>query len=591
MTARFEADPVAGAQLEELEPRVAAVETAVAAETERAEDIEGGLRTDVDAAQAAAEAAQGSADDLAPLVGSASSSAAAAQSTANAAAAKSANLSDLASASTARTNLGLGSAATHAHGDYATAAQGTDARTPTAHKSSHAAGGTDALSPSDIGAATAAQGTKADGAALIASANLFADTQTIKKAGQQAVFQDGNGANLVSVNNIAGTTYAAGCEYFYGSNGLATGGLAWVQGIDVSASTPYRDWAFSKVKADGSVSDLDGMYMSNGGSGVPSSIGFGYAQPKDSGGNFRVKIAAGGTAGGDVAQGGLQVPFVTGQTGDALALGSSNDAQTAFRVRYDGTTIVKATPQANKTCTDGTTATNTTVTSATIGFAAEDVGAHIAGTGIPAGAYITAVASATSCTISDAATATASGLSLTVYGRSFQHRANSALPFVTATNGSGGGALVINTPLVGIGPGAGGVPTANLDVVTNGSNNCTFKVRTRAYGSFQILASGSGNGDVTLATQNNTPLNLGTNSVNWLRITTGGDTIIGGGAKSTPAEAATNATVGFAYLPSVNGTPTGAPAAVTGGVPFCIDRSGSKLWAYIGGAWKSVAVA
>lgn len=151
--------------------------------------------------------------------------------------------------------------------------------------------------------------------------------------------------------------------------------------------------------------------------------------------------------------------------------------------------------------------------------------------------------------------------------------------------------MIFNSGLVGIGPGAGAVPTATVDVVVNSTNSATLKVRTKSWGSFQILANGSSPGDVTLATQNGTPLNLGTNAVNWLRITTGGDTIIGGGAKATPAEMATSATAGFAYMPSVNGTPSGAPAAVTGGIPFCIDRSGSKLWAYIGGAWKSVAVA
>ena len=80
-----------------------------------------------------------------------------------------------------------------------------------------------------------------------------------------------------------------------------------------------------------------------------------------------------------------------------------------------GVWSVVAPANMGRTVADGTTASNTTVTSATAAFASPaDVGANIAGPGIPSGATITQVNSATSVTISVAATATASSLALTI---------------------------------------------------------------------------------------------------------------------------------------------------------------------------------
>ncbi|MFI2620410.1 hypothetical protein [Streptomyces sp. NPDC018584] len=77
---------------------------------------------------------------------------------------KTLDLSDLASVPTARSNLGLGGAATLNVGTTAgTVAAGDDSRlsntrTPTAHASTHASGGTDPVTPAAIGALTQSQG-------------------------------------------------------------------------------------------------------------------------------------------------------------------------------------------------------------------------------------------------------------------------------------------------------------------------------------------------------------------------------------------------------------------------------------------------
>jgi hypothetical protein len=70
------------------------------------------------------------------------------------------------------------------------------------------------------------------------------------------------------------------------------------------------------------------------------------------------------------------------------------------------------------------------------------------------------------------------------------------------------------------------------------------------------------------------------------RIDINGNNILG-----TSAALGTTATDGFTYLPSCAGAPTGVPTAVTGMVPTVIDTTNSKLYCYIGGAWKSVLLA
>ncbi len=68
-----------------------------------------------------------------------------------------------------------------------------------------------------------------------------------------------------------------------------------------------------------------------------------------------------------------------------------------------------------RTVSDGATNSNTTVTSATAAFASPaDVGAVIAGPGIPSGTLIASVTNSTTVVLSVAATATATGQPLTI---------------------------------------------------------------------------------------------------------------------------------------------------------------------------------
>jgi len=69
----------------------------------------------------------------------------------------------------------------------------------------------------------------------------------------------------------------------------------------------------------------------------------------------------------------------------------------------------------------------------------------------------------------------------------------------------------------------------------------------------------------------------------YFTMTSGGSTIIGSWVALANA-----ATSGFLYLPTVAGTPTGVPTAVTGKVAVVYDTTANKLWVY-NGAWKSAA--
>lgn len=81
----------------------------------------------------------------------------------------------------------------------------SDARTPTAHASTHATGQADALTPADIGAATTAQGAKADTAFQVV--NHAADANVARPSGAPAVYWIGT---VEPVNALDGDLWIGG---------------------------------------------------------------------------------------------------------------------------------------------------------------------------------------------------------------------------------------------------------------------------------------------------------------------------------------------------------------------------------------------
>jgi hypothetical protein len=117
--------------------------------------------------------------------------------------------------------------------------------------------------------------------------------------------------------------------------------------------------------------------------------------------------------------------------------------------------------------------------------------------------------------------------------------------------------------------------------ITSGSTNDAYYRSERASSTSATWTWGSKGSDNSFRLSKGVA--LGTTDA--LQIDTNRNVVFGSAAL------ATSATDGFVHVPTTAGTPTGVPTSFTGRAPILIDTTGSKLWAYIGGAWKSVALA
>jgi len=183
---------------------------------------------------------------------------------------------------------------------------------------------------------------------------------------------------------------------------------------------------------------------------------------------------------------------------------------------------------------------------------------------------------------------------------------NATTAAITITSGPSSGQFTTGAVNIksadGTGVGASGVLTLRTGAA--GASNAT---------SSGAMTLGSGNGPaatgaVSLVTGNSSAGTAGNITVSPGTGTTAGGSIIFRTAATTtlatrmtisPAgnvsvgipSLATTATDGFVYIPTTTGTPTGVPTAITGFAPMQVDTGGTKLWIYIGAAWKSVTLA
>ena len=234
------------------------------------------------------------------------------------------NLSDVASASDSRSNLGLGTAATTASTDYATAAQGSLADSAT--------------QPSDLAAyATAAQGALADSAVQPNDSPTFGAVTATSFSGDGSALTGVSSVDFVCVSGLttytSSTTVTIPAGYSAYINAVGGGGSGGTAGCDddsdcgVAASGGGAGGSAVKYLADSGSDNTLTLTIGSGGAG-------GYASDTSTSGNAGgattvtgtgISISGGGGGGGRGARStGSGSITAAGATGGVATGGDSN---------------------------------------------------------------------------------------------------------------------------------------------------------------------------------------------------------------------------------------------------------------------------
>jgi hypothetical protein len=144
---------------------------------------------------------------------------------------------------------------------------------------------------------------------------------------------------LIHVGNIAPDPNIASSIYFYGTNALGPGKLAWSMGIDTANTIPYRDFFLARANSDGTVTDFIYAIPDNGNGA--NRLGVGWVPPPS---NYVLGISP---EDADPTQGGVAIRVSTLlTTGKPLALIDSASAQPLWWVTKTGA-ITSAAPGDN----------------------------------------------------------------------------------------------------------------------------------------------------------------------------------------------------------------------------------------------------